>query len=228
MGRGLGIFPARPKTPFVPGEATTRDKRAFLSRVVASPGTKGGPPIYSLNLRLPHTRSFLICAAPPSSRPSRLLLRRRPRAPPELRRLHAPAALDDDPARPLTGKPPPAELFAAAARCASCSRRPPRHASASTGAARPYWCSHRFAPPPPGPTAAGTAALRLPCFAPPLGHAVAVHPAATARGPHRAAASQPPRGPPPASRRRGSLLPCAWRATAAAVCVAGRGRRPSH
>ena len=29
VGRGLGIFPARPKTPFFPGEATTRDKRTF-------------------------------------------------------------------------------------------------------------------------------------------------------------------------------------------------------
>ena len=156
MGRGLGIFPTRPKTPFVPGRGFTRDKR-------------GASYIFA-QLRLPPTRIFLICAASPSSRPSRLLLRRRPRAPSELRRLHAPAALDDDPARPLTGKPQPAELFAAAARCASCSRRPPRHASTSTGAARPYWCSHHFAPLPPGPTAAGTAAPRLPCFAPPLGH----------------------------------------------------------
>jgi len=74
------------------------------------------------------------------------------------------------------------------------ARAAPRHASASTGAARPYWCSHRFAPPPPGPTATRTAAPRLPCFAPPLGHAVAIHPAASAhaRGPHRAAAGQPP------------------------------------
>ena len=125
VGPRAGNFPGPPKNPFCPGCSHHPGQKVLLSRVVASPGTKGGPPIYSLNLRLPHTRSFLICAAPPSSRPSRLLLRRRPRAPPELRRLHAPVALDDDPARPLTGKPPPAELFAAAARCASCSRRPP-------------------------------------------------------------------------------------------------------
>ena len=91
--------------PFAPGGGCTRDKKGgpcpgwshhpgqkgLLSRVVASPRTKGGPPIYSLNLRLPPTHIFLICTAPPSSRPSRL---------------HAPAALDDDPARPLTSAPP--------------------------------------------------------------------------------------------------------------------------
>jgi len=108
---------------------------------------------------------FLICAAPPSSRPSRLLLRRRPRAPPELRRLHAPAALDDDPARPLTGKPPPAELFAAATRCASCSRRPPATLArapephARTGA-RTASRRRRLAPPPPGQPRRASPALR--------------------------------------------------------------------
>ena len=82
------------------------------------------------------------------------------------------------------------------------ARAAPRHASASTGAARPYWCSHRFAPPPPGPTTAGTAAPRLPCFALPLGHAVAVHPAASARarappGRRQPAAARTAAGQPP-------------------------------
>ena len=43
VGRGLGIFPAGPKTPFVPGGATTRDKRAFCPRWWLHPGQKGGP-----------------------------------------------------------------------------------------------------------------------------------------------------------------------------------------
>ena len=43
MGRGLGIFPARPKTPFVPGEATIRDKRSFCPGWWIHPGQKGGP-----------------------------------------------------------------------------------------------------------------------------------------------------------------------------------------
>ena len=126
-GPRAGNFLGPPKNTFCPGWSHDPGQKALLSRVVAPPGTKGGPPIYvpSSSAFLQHLGIFLICAAPPSSLPSRLLLRRRPRAPPGLRRLHAPAALDDDPARPLTGKPPPAELFAAAARCASCSRRPP-------------------------------------------------------------------------------------------------------
>ena len=55
MGRGLGIFPARPKTPFVPGGATTRDKRAFCPGWWIHSGQKGGPLYMSLNLRLPPT-----------------------------------------------------------------------------------------------------------------------------------------------------------------------------
>ena len=40
---------------FCPGWSHDPGQKALLSRVVASPGTKGGPPIYSLNLRLPPT-----------------------------------------------------------------------------------------------------------------------------------------------------------------------------
>ena len=43
MGRGLGIFPARPKTHFVPGGATTRDKRPFCPGSWIHPGQKAPP-----------------------------------------------------------------------------------------------------------------------------------------------------------------------------------------
>ena len=46
VGRGLGIFPARPKTPFVSGGATTRDKRPFCPGWWLHPGQNvflGGP-----------------------------------------------------------------------------------------------------------------------------------------------------------------------------------------
>ena len=55
MGRGLGIFPARLKAPFVPGGATTRDKRPFCPGWWLHPGQKGAPLYMSLNLRLPPT-----------------------------------------------------------------------------------------------------------------------------------------------------------------------------
>ena len=42
MGRGLGIFPARPKISFVPGGATTQDKRPFCPGWWIHPGQKGG------------------------------------------------------------------------------------------------------------------------------------------------------------------------------------------
>ena len=85
MGRGLGIFSARPKTPFVPCEATTRDKRPFCPGLWLHPGQKT-PPIYlpSSSAFSQHCQ-FLICALcrrrpllppPPARR------RRRPRAPP--------------------------------------------------------------------------------------------------------------------------------------------------
>ena len=48
MGRGLGIFPARPKTPFVPSGATTRDKRPFCPGSWLHPGQKGAPYICPL------------------------------------------------------------------------------------------------------------------------------------------------------------------------------------
>ena len=41
--------------PFVPGEATTWDKRAFCPGWWLHPGQKGGPLYMSLNLRLPPT-----------------------------------------------------------------------------------------------------------------------------------------------------------------------------
>src|SRR6185436_4654615 len=85
VGRGLGIFPARPKTPFVPGGATTRDKRTFcpgswlhpgqkdlLSRVVASPGTKGPPHIFPSSFALLLTLGFSSAPVllPPPREPS--------------------------------------------------------------------------------------------------------------------------------------------------------------
>ena len=65
--------------PFVPGEATTRDKRAFCPGWWLHPGQKGGPPIYSLNLRLPptlghfpdlHRAAVVSPIAPPAPPPS--------------------------------------------------------------------------------------------------------------------------------------------------------------
>ena len=115
MGRGLGIFLARPKIPFVPGGATTRDKRPFcpgwwihpgqkgLSRVVAPPGTKGPHPYISL--LPPHSptlggfldlrRAAIVpcshrasCSPPPSS-PSATDLRRPSSAAPSRRQCRA-------------------------------------------------------------------------------------------------------------------------------------------
>ena len=117
-----GNFPGPPKNTFCPGWSHHPGQTPFvlLSRVVASPGTKGGPPIYvpssSTFLQPLGTILDLHCAAvvspapitplaPPPS-PSAVDVPHHPRAPPELCRLHAPAALDDDPARPLTGAPP--------------------------------------------------------------------------------------------------------------------------
>jgi len=52
--------------------------------------------------------------------------------------------------------------------------------------------------------ATGTAAPRLPCFAPPLGHAVAVHPAASAR------VRAPPGRRQPAAARTAAGQPPPW------------------
>ena len=134
------LIPARPKTPFVPGGATTRDKRPFCPGSWLHPGQKGGPLYVSLNLRLPPNLGIPDLRRAADVSHPRLLLRCRPRAPPELRRLHAPAALDDDPARPLTGAPPsPAPCHLVFAVPASTPRvrprllrprRPPLHAAA--------------------------------------------------------------------------------------------------
>ena len=68
-GPRAGNFPGPPKTPFVPGEATTRDKRAFCPGWWLHPGQKG-PPIY-----VPSSSSFLQHLGTVLD-----LLRRRPRA----------------------------------------------------------------------------------------------------------------------------------------------------
>ena len=83
MGCGLGIFPARPKTPFVPGESTTRDKRVFCPGWWLHPGQKGGPYICRLtsaflqHLGIPDLRRVAVVshrascsAAVPERRPS--------------------------------------------------------------------------------------------------------------------------------------------------------------
>ena len=74
-GPQAGNFPGPPKNtfcprwrPFVPGEATTRDKRAFCPGWWLHPGQKGGPYISRLTSAfLQHLGIFLICAAPSSS-----------------------------------------------------------------------------------------------------------------------------------------------------------------
>ena len=106
MGRGLGIFPARPKTPFVPGEATTRDKRP--------------PPYISFLLRPSPNTWFLICArpAPPTARAEHRRHRRlaaaqsrpRPHAPPPRATAAAVTPSPPSPARrrpAATGHPSP-------------------------------------------------------------------------------------------------------------------------
>ena len=77
MGRGLGIFPARPKTPFVPGEATTRDKRSFCPGWWLHPGQKGGFYIFAQPPPSSHThfpdllRAAVVSSiAPPAPPPS--------------------------------------------------------------------------------------------------------------------------------------------------------------
>ena len=82
MGRGLGIFPARQKTPFVPGESTTRDKR---------------PPHITSSFALPLTLGFSsICA----------WCRRRPLLPPP-REPSTAAAIDVAAAQSPDLTPPP-------------------------------------------------------------------------------------------------------------------------
>ena len=85
MGRGLGIFPARPKTPFVPGGATTRDKRPFCPGWWLHRGQKGDP-LYMSLLPPPSSNTwaqFLICStAVPERRRRPLLSPSAARAPP--------------------------------------------------------------------------------------------------------------------------------------------------
>ena len=72
MGRGLGIFPARPKTPFVPGEATTRDKRTFCPGSWLHPGQKAPPHIFPSSFALLLTLGFSSAPVllPPPREPS--------------------------------------------------------------------------------------------------------------------------------------------------------------
>ena len=97
MGRGLGIFPARPKTPFVPGEATTRDKRSFCPGWWLHPGQKAPPHIFPSSFALPLTLGFSsICA----------WCRRRPLLPPP-REPSTAAAIDVAAAQSPDLTPPP-------------------------------------------------------------------------------------------------------------------------
>ena len=154
--------------PFVPGESTTRDKRTFCPGSWLHPGQKG-PPIYVAQPP-PFSNTWVFsdlrCATVVSH--PRLLLRRCPRAPPELRRLHTPAASNDDPARPLTGAPPspaPCHLvFAAPASTprAPSSSPPPAASTARRRAATLSAACHRAASSPPrrpGPPPLGFPAL---------------------------------------------------------------------
>ena len=119
MGRGLGIFPARQKTPFVPGESTTRDKRGFCPGWWLHPGQKA--PHITSSLALPLTLGFSsICA----------WCRRRPLLPPP-REPSTAAAIDvaaaQSPDQP-TGDPPEHRrrrnaLAGAAIPCSPSTRR---------------------------------------------------------------------------------------------------------
>src|SRR6185312_4887151 len=68
VGRGLGIFPARPKTPFVPGESTPRDKRTFCAGWSLHPGKKA-PHIFPSSLLRPSPKHLLLLVPPPSPAP---------------------------------------------------------------------------------------------------------------------------------------------------------------
>ena len=82
MGRGLGIFPARPKTPFVPGEATTRDKRSFCPGWWLHPGQKA-PPYISFLPPSPFPQTLVSFGAAAVRSPAPPTARaQRPRAPP--------------------------------------------------------------------------------------------------------------------------------------------------
>ena len=99
-GPQAGNFPGPPKNTFCPGWSHDPGQKALLSRVVASPGTKGSsvpgrgstrdkrlPPLYlPSSSPLPqHLVVFLICVVPPSSPAPTAppaCRRRRPRAPP--------------------------------------------------------------------------------------------------------------------------------------------------
>ena len=119
MGRGLEIFSARQKTPFVPGESTTRDKRGFCPGWWLHPGQKA-PHITSF-FALPLTLGFSsICA----------WCRRRPLLPPP-REPSTAAAIDvaaaQSPDQP-TGDPPERRrrrnaLAGAAIPCSPSTRR---------------------------------------------------------------------------------------------------------
>ena len=147
VGRGLGIFPARPKTPFVPGGGFTRDKRG-ASYIFAQPP----PSSYTQFLdrsaprrrRLAHRASC--SAAVPERRPSSAACT------PRLPWTTTPPGHSPISRRRSSCSPPP--------HAARPARAAPRHASASTGAARPYWCSHRFAPPPGQPRRSSPALRR--------------------------------------------------------------------
>ena len=120
MGRGLGIFPARPKTPIVPGEATTRDNRGHL---------------FPSSFALPPNTWFLICAwCHHHRRPRAPRHRRHRRRRPEPRRASptSPSASDLTPPPRAPTNPPETRRNTAAAVTPS-PPSPARRRPAATG-----------------------------------------------------------------------------------------------
>ena len=141
VGRGLGIFPARQKTPFVPGESTTRDKSPFCPGWWLNPGQKA--PHITSSFALPLTLGFSsICAwcrrrplLPPPREPSTAAAidvaaaqspdltppPRAPTNPPETRRNTA-ATVTPSPAPPSPARRRPAATFSKISMCQRTSK----------------------------------------------------------------------------------------------------------
>ena len=97
--------PSGTKGPFVTSRGFTLDKRPPPYISPFPPPSSNTWSVLDLRRAAAVSPAPIAPPTPPPS-PRSVDVPHHPRAPPELRRLHAPAALDDDPARPLTGAPP--------------------------------------------------------------------------------------------------------------------------
>ena len=145
MGRGLGIFRARPKTHFVPGEAMTWDKRLFCPGSWLHPGQKGPPYICPLtsaflqHLGIPDLRRAAVVshrascsAAVPERRPRSAASTPRPpwtMTPPgrsPVRRRPRPRATSSSPPRPPVLRARPRFAASGGLHCTLPRRHPLR------------------------------------------------------------------------------------------------------